>query len=163
MTGKAEKKSPPKEIIKKQTNRTTIKKKASRPKVSKTQERIKKNKALFLECYVNSMNISEACKKIGIGRQTFYDWLKNDSAFKESFEDAEDSLIDFSEGQLRKEIGARNLTAIIFHLKTRGKSRGYIEPSNMTLQGEMSVSHKADMSLKELKESYDRLQRKNKK
>lgn len=41
--------------------------------------------------------------------------------------DVDEGLIDLSESRLMQAINDGNLTAIIFYLKTKGKSRGYIE------------------------------------
>ncbi len=101
--------------------------------------------------------------EINIGRQTFYNWMKNDEIFKRDFEDAEDALIDFAEGKLMNLVDEKNPTAIIFFLKTKGKERGWIEPSYLNIQGQMSHSHSHKMSMKEFKKSYARYKRKAKK
>ena len=43
--------------------------------------------------------------------------------------EARENTLDFVESKLMKAIDDGNLTAIIFFLKTRGKSRGYSERS----------------------------------
>ncbi len=65
--------------------------------------------------------IEAACKKIGIGRATFYRWRKADEKFAEQIDYALNegkSLInDMAESQLLSAIRDRNLSAIIFWLK----------------------------------------------
>ena len=154
-----QRKDPSKKGKKIPTNRTTIKKDPN-PKAVENQ---KKNKILFLDLFLKTGNITAACKNGNIGRQTFYDWMKNDGIFKRDFEDCEDALIDFAEGKLLNLIDEKNPTAIIFFLKTKGKERGYIEPTYLNLQGEMKHSHTHKMSMKEIRKSYVRIARKNKK
>ena len=72
-------------------------------------------------------NITEACKAANIGRQTYYDWKDKDKDFKQACEDAEESLLDKSEDKLMELIEGGNVIATIFHLKTKGKKRGYVE------------------------------------
>lgn len=158
MTGKAQKKTTSKTVVR--TKQTTIKKKK---KLTKTETNTIRNKSLFLELFLKTGNITAACKNGRIGRQTFYDWMKSDLIFKRDFEDCEDSLLDFAEGKLMNLIDEKNPTAIIFFLKTKGKERGYIEPSYLNIQGQMKHSHTHKMSLKELKKSHDRITGKNKK
>ena len=155
MTEKAQKK-PPSKTTPRSTKQTPIKKKTP----TRTELKTIKNKSLFFERYSVTGNISECCRQCNIGRQTFYEWMKNDVQFKQDFEDAEDSLIDFAEGKLLNLIDERNPTAIIFFLKTKGKERGYIEPSYLNIEGKLKHAHSHRMSLKEMKKSYDRAKRK---
>lgn len=90
--------------------------------------------------------ISDACRKVGISRQTYYDWLKSDPDLKLAAEEIGETAIDFVEGKLFEKINgvtvkvngtkdedeityqqAPSDTAIIFYLKTKAKKRGYIE------------------------------------
>ena len=50
-----------------------------------------------------------------------------DEEFKQQCEDVEESLLDLSESKLLENIQNNDNTCIIFHLKTKGKKRGYIE------------------------------------
>lgn len=65
--------------------------------------------------------IQIACEKAGIGRATYYRWLKDDPNFAESADNAirhgSDLVNDMAESQLMAAIRERNLTAIIFWLK----------------------------------------------
>ncbi len=72
-------------------------------------------------------NITKACVAANIGRKTFYRWRDTDKEFKQACEDAEESLLDKSEDKLMELIEGGNVIATIFHLKTKGKKRGYVE------------------------------------
>ena len=74
----------------------------------------------------NLGNVSQTCTELNIGRRTYYHWLE-DEEFEVAVRDAEESLLDESEFQLMSAIKSGNLTAIIFHLKTKGRKRGYNE------------------------------------
>jgi hypothetical protein len=71
--------------------------------------------------------VTTACKVVGISRQTHYDWVANDSEYKDAVEAIAEMAIDFAESQLQKRMKDGSDTAIIFYLKTKGKKRGYIE------------------------------------
>jgi hypothetical protein len=62
-----------------------------------------------------------ACKKIGIGRATYYRWRKDDSTFlkeaDEALDDGASFINEMAESQLISAIQERNLSAIIFWLK----------------------------------------------
>ena len=85
-------------------------------------------KKAMLEALEKSLGVvTTACKQVGINRSTHYDWLKNDEEYREQVKALENIVLDFAESQLHKQILDGNTTATIFLLKTKGKSRGYIE------------------------------------
>lgn len=89
--------------------------------------------------------VTDACKITGLGRRTHYTWLEDDPEYKKAVEELDNVALDHSESKLHqliegvyveKDLGdgetviyqkEPNATAVIFHLKTRGKKRGYIE------------------------------------
>lgn len=85
-----------------------------------------KKKEKFLQAYKNSLGIvSAACEMVGIPRKTYYRWVKDDEDFAAKVKDMADFQCDFVESKLLKKIEEGDTTAIIFYLKTKGKSRGY--------------------------------------
>lgn len=76
--------------------------------------------------------VTTACKKVGIGRTQFYQWLKDDPDFKREVEDISNITLDFAESQLHKQIREGSTSATIFYLKTKGKKRGYVERQEIT-------------------------------
>jgi len=66
--------------------------------------------------------IEAACKKVGIGRATFYRWRKADEKFAEQIDYALNEgkalVNDMAESQLISAIRDRNLSAIIFWLRS---------------------------------------------
>ena len=90
------------------------------------KQEVKKKK--FLEIYENNMcNITNACKIAGICRETFYNWKEQDTEFRKRVEYAEETVLDFAETMLVKNIREGKETSLIFFLKTKGKNRGYVE------------------------------------
>jgi len=87
----------------------------------------RKQEAFLKALEASAGNITEACRKVKIARQTFYNWRENNKDFNQAVEDVQESLLDFAESKLMELISAGNVTAIIFFLKTRGRSRGYSE------------------------------------
>lgn len=100
------------------------------------QKKITSRQKEFLEVFENSScNISVACKKFKITRQTYYNWLENPK-FKQEIIDIEESLIDYAETKLMQNIKEGKESSIFFFLKTKGKKRGYIE----TVEQNVSVN-----------------------
>ena len=98
------------------------------------QDRTKIQKKAIVEALERSLGVvTTACKNVGIARQTFYEWYKNDEEFKKSVDSIEDIALDFAESQLHKQIKDGNVTATIFYLKTKGTKRGYIEKHDHSL------------------------------
>ena len=86
------------------------------------------HKKAILEALEQSLGVvTSACKKVGVGRTTFYGWLADDKEFAEAVKDIENVALDFAESQLHKQIKDGNPSSTIFYLKTKGKKRGYIE------------------------------------
>ena len=92
-----------------------------------TKVRAKKKLAL-LDAYDKSLgNVSTACKMVGLSRETFYRWRREDEAFQDAVNEVDEANIDFAETALLKNIREGKETSLIFYLKTKGKDRGYIE------------------------------------
>lgn len=105
-------------------------------KKSKEQEtkeaQIKEAKARLLNALEKTLgNISSACKMVGIARRTFYNYMEDDE-FKADVQDVFESNLDFAETKLLEQVTKGNVTSIIFFLKTKGKSRGYVEGFEFT-------------------------------
>lgn len=85
--------------------------------------------------------ISYACQKAGVSRQTFYNWKTEDDEFAQAVENISEDIIDVVESKLLSQINDNNLTAIIFFLKTKGRSRGYVEQTdvNANITGGMKL------------------------
>jgi hypothetical protein len=90
----------------------------------------KKDMLHALEASLN--NITKAAEKIGITRQTHYNWMAADPVYKKAAESIDDVKLDFVEEKLKDRIMDGDTTAIIFYLKTKGKKRGYIERQELT-------------------------------
>lgn len=72
----------------------------------------------------NATNIAKALK---CSRQTVIARMNESEELKQAFVDAREARIDWAESKLDTRINAGDITAIIFFLKTQGKSRGYVE------------------------------------
>lgn len=79
-------------------------------------------------------NMSATAIALGCSRTTLYEWRQNDPKLDAMMKEVEESLIDFTESKLMEQIKDANLTAIIFHLKTKGKKRGYTEGEEVELK-----------------------------
>tara|TARA_R100001082_G_scaffold62196_1_gene34804 strand:- start:1316 stop:1672 length:357 start_codon:yes stop_codon:yes gene_type:complete len=91
------------------------------------------HKKALLEALEKSLGVvTTACKKVGVGRTTYYEWYNNDKEFKKQVDDLQNVALDFAESQLHKQISENSTPATIFYLKTKGKKRGYIERQEIT-------------------------------
>ena len=73
--------------------------------------------------------VTSAARRLGCNPKTVYRNIERFPALKDVLHEAREVTLDLVESKLMEAIEAGNLTAIIFFLKTRGKSRGYIERS----------------------------------
>ena len=100
--------------------------------MSLTNKTEHKKKAM-IEALEKSLGVvTSACKNVGIGRTTFYEWLKDDIDFAQKVKDIDNIALDFVESELYKQIKEGSTVSTIFYLKTKGKKRGYIERQEIT-------------------------------
>ena len=90
---------------------------------------------------------SKAAELLGIGRTSFYTYLKKFATAQQALEDTREKRHDFVELQMMKQIKDGNPTMIIFYLKTQCKDRGYVERSQHEHTGKDGGP--VEMSLKE--------------
>lgn len=90
--------------------------------------------------------ISHACEMAGVRRQTYYDWCEKDPEFAQAAKDIHESVGDFVESKLQRNIETGDTTAIIFYCKTKLKKRGYIEKSEIEHSGNMSLGLSMDQA-----------------
>ncbi len=77
-------------------------------------------------------NMSASARFLGCSRNTISRYIDTYPTVKAVYEEERETLIDFAENQLFKQVQEGNITAIIFTLKTIGKSRGYVERQEVT-------------------------------
>ena len=98
-------------------------------------------KAAMVEALTKALGVVKmACESVGISRQTHYNWLKEDPAYKAACDNLPEVVLDFAEHHLHKLISQGNPAATIFLLKTKGKGRGYVE------RQEIEVAEKKPLS-----------------
>jgi transposase len=76
-------------------------------------------------------NLSTASKSLGVERATLYKWIEQEG-LEEAVQEGRNRRLDFAESMLDKGMQEGNMTAVIFYLKTQGKSRGYVERQEIT-------------------------------
>ena len=100
--------------------------------------KIEQHKKALIQALEKSLGVvTTACKQVGIGRTTFYNYVNEDETFRKDVEDIDNIALDFAESQLHKQIQDGNTTATIFLLKTKGKKRGYIERQEIQHDGQV--------------------------
>jgi hypothetical protein len=105
-------------------------------KTKKEREKSVSKKNSLLEIYAaKAGNISEMCKAVDIPRSTYYKWMKDDESFKDAVHTLDDAMIDYVESKLVGQIAKGNMTAIIFFLKCKGRTRGWIERESKEISG----------------------------
>ena len=98
--------------------------------MDRTPEQKKAAQQAFLTEFEKQFgSIKDACKAAGVGRRTFYDWIKQDQDFTALYEDAfegvkddvEKALIGIGIGKVMK----GSATALFGYANARMKERGY--------------------------------------
>ncbi|MDW8056627.1 MAG: phBC6A51 family helix-turn-helix protein [Elusimicrobiota bacterium] len=71
-------------------------------------------KKIFLEEYAEVPIISSVCKKLGISRTTFYNWLQSDKEFAEKVEELNKKRLSILEDAMYSHALKGNPTLLIF-------------------------------------------------
>ena len=97
---------------------------AKSDKTDTVEKRIAESKKNFLDAFENvAANISATCKAVGISRETYYDWCKNDEMFAKGCESIKKSLIDIAETQLMINVRKGKEASLFFFLCNRAPDR----------------------------------------
>ncbi len=72
---------------------------------------------------MNGLTIQQIADKIGINKSTLYDWMKRNSNITNALKIGEDEALMIAENSLFTLVREKNLGAIIFFLKNRGKGK----------------------------------------
>jgi len=149
-------KKPVKKIIKKQPKSKVPK----RP--TKLTPTLLKNLAFIAQ--KKSGNKSSICKALNISRETFYIWYRENEKFKKIYDDAVDSIIDFTESQLISNVQKGSQRAIEFTLVNRRPAK-WQNMKTMKIQGdpENPLYTVPPMTQSELDEAEKRFNKQHKK
>ena len=79
---------------------------------------------------------AHAAKLLKLTRAGISYRIKKSKALTEALQDIEARNLDIAESELMKKIKDGNLTAIIFFLKCKGKSRGYVERQELAVEAD---------------------------
>ena len=93
-------------------------------------------KEKFLKALESNLGIvSHAANAVKIDRSTPYRWAREDQNFAKQMEEIQNLVLDFAESKLYQLVKEGNPVATIFLLKTKGKSRGYVEKQIQEITG----------------------------
>lgn len=99
--------------------------------------KIENNKKMLVEAMRNNLGIvSNACKEVGLARNTFYSYYDSDAEFKALIDEIDEITLDFAESQLLKKIEEGSERSILFYMKYKGRKRGYTDSLDITTGGE---------------------------
>ena len=84
--------------------------------------------------------VTHAARTAKLSRELHYRWLESDPDYKARVKELENVQLDFVESQHFKNIKAGKEASCIFHLKTKGRERGYIERAELGLPPGVTAS-----------------------
>ncbi|MGW8300434.1 MAG: hypothetical protein ACWGNO_00115 [Desulfobacterales bacterium] len=84
--------------------------------------------------------ISHAAELLGVSAPAIHDRINRSPHLQEVRRQIEERLIDKSENVVYHHMQNKNLTAAIFHLKTKGKSRGWVEKRESEISGNLDIT-----------------------
>lgn len=77
-------------------------------------------------------NLSLVARRLNVDRSTVYKFIADKTTIQQALKDAREKMIDNVESTLYSKALGGDTTAMIFFLKTQGKSRGYVERQEVT-------------------------------
>lgn len=96
---------------------------------------ITKKRAMLMALTASMGIVSTAAKVAKVGRSTHYAWVKDDPEYERAVKDIDERTIDFAETHLYKNIKEGDVASTIFYLKTKGRTRGYVEKHEVKHEG----------------------------
>lgn len=99
-----------------------------------------KKAAMLKALHDNLGLVTQAAAQCGIERTTHYLWLRTDPDYVEAVKELNNVTMDFVEEAHFRNIRKGESANIIFHLKCRGKERGYFETKNINLSGGLDLN-----------------------
>lgn len=84
---------------------------------------------------------SHAAEMLNVTRTAIHYRIERSPHLQEVMKEIEERIIDKSENVIYRHLENRNLTAAIFHLKTKGKARGWVEKKETELSGGINLTH----------------------
>lgn len=100
-------------------------------KMTKNPELHKKK---LLEALEKSLGIvTPACKEVGISRNQFYVYYREDADFRAAVDDINEITLDFAENQLLKKIKEGSERSILFYMRYKARKRGYDDSTSIDM------------------------------
>lgn len=99
--------------------------------------------------------ISHAAELLGVTRSAIHDRINRSPHLQKVMKEIEERLIDKSENVVYHHMQNKNLTAAIFHLKTKGKARGWIEKHEAEVTGKNNAPIKIEWQIVEKPDAKD--------
>ena len=107
-----------------------------KPFASKPEE---KKKALLEALKKSNGIIYKACDRVGVSRQLYYIYTKEDKSFKDEAESIIQRQIDIVEEKMLSRIEDGSDKLIEFYMSTKGKHRGYKRTQEVEVQEKKKV------------------------
>jgi AcrR family transcriptional regulator len=118
------------------------------------------HKEKLLEALEKSLGIvTPACREVGVSRETFYRYYREDEEFKKAVDDINEVTLDFAENQLLKKIKEGSERSILFYMKYKARKRGYTDSLDITSDGKsiteiklIHIKNKEDLNEDDLRD-----------
>jgi len=111
---------------------------------AKKKRKIRKYKKPPNETVIKALDkhygvLMHAAKELGVHRETLSTWCNEDPELGDALEKARERMIDVAESSLIQNVKKGKEVSTLFLLKTRGRQRGYIEKTDVSLDGDISI------------------------
>ena len=77
-------------------------------------------------------NLAAIGRQFGVTRQAVAKRVHGSAKLQKAWNEARETMLDNAETELYEQVLGGNIAALIFFLKTQGKSRGYVERQELT-------------------------------
>jgi hypothetical protein len=95
------------------------------------------HKKKLIEALVKHYGIvTPSCNEVGISRNQYYKYLREDPEFKKQVDDINEQTLDFVEHKLLSKIEEGSERSILFYMKYKARNRGYTDSLDITSGGD---------------------------